>query len=332
MKNFLFDDKIDERLAISLLKEDWYHEYSLFYPDEYYKDQEEQIKTNNLFLVGKIKDIFSLLDSNLKLALTYEYILPLKKDGSLIKNLREIEYFIYEYPNEGYDSDFYVFDIEQAEHFKIIQADNSHDFKVKMLSMMREKVYCNAKFITYINKNFIINTQRNKHFSDYFQNIYFPDNAVVQAENISALLRHIYFGYKNKAYLTTIKIDNIEYKKVSNALSNKTPNEYMVTKHYSLQGTNVTIETKVNILIKNQHNIIINESSNSEKFKLSNDILIYKDKDPISLDELLTNALQVRNSDGDHIIEPIGLNDIDKRLIINLVKNNITNFTDYITY
>ena len=40
MKNFLFDDKIDERLAISLLKEDWYHEYSLFYPDEYYKDQE----------------------------------------------------------------------------------------------------------------------------------------------------------------------------------------------------------------------------------------------------------------------------------------------------
>ena len=106
----------------------------------------------------------------------------------------------------------------------------------------------------------------------------------------------------------------------------------MVTKRYSLQRTNVTIETKVNILIKNQHYIIINESSNSEKFKLSNDILIYKDKDPISLDELLTNALQVRNSDGDHIIEPIGLNDIDKRLIINLVKNNITNFTDYITY
>ena len=273
-----------------------------------------------------------MLDSNLKLALTYEYILPLKKDGSLIKNLRKIKYFIYEYPNEGYDSDFYVFDIEQAEHFKIIQADNSHDFKVKMLSMLREKVYCNAKFITYINKNFIINNQRNKHFSDYFENIYFPDNAVVQAENISALLRHIYFGYKNKAYLTTIKIDNIEYKKVLNALSNKTPNEYMVTKRYSLQGTNVTIETKVNILIKNQHNIIINESSNSEKFKLSNDILIYKDKDPISLDELLTNALQVRNSDGDHIIEPIGLNDIDKRLIINLVKNNITNFTDYITY
>ena len=332
MKNFSFDDKIDERLAISLLKEDWYHEYSLFYPDEYYKDQEEQIKTNNLFLVGKIKDIFSLLDSNLKLALTYEYILPLKKDGSLIKNLREIEYFIYEYPNEGYDSDFYVFDIEQAKHFKIIQANNSNVFKVKMLSMMREKVYCNAKFITYINKNFIINTQRNKHFSDYFENIYFPDNAVVQAENISALLRHIYFGYKNKAYLTTIKIDNIEYKKVSNVLSNKTPNEYMVTKRYSLQGTNVTIETKVNILIKNQHDIIINESSNSEKFKLSNDILIYKDKDPISLDELLTNALQVRNSDGNHIIEPISLNDINRRLIINLVKNNITNFTDYITY
>ena len=260
MKNFLFDDKIDERLAISLLKEDWYHEYSLLYPDNYYNDQEERIKTNNLFLVGEIKDIFSLLDSNLKLALTYEYILPLKKDGSLIKNLRKIKYFIYEYPNEGYDSDFYVFDIEQAEHFKIIQANNSDDFKVKMLSMMREKVYCNAKFITYINKNFIINTQRNKHFSDYFQNIYFPDNAVVQAENISALLRHIYFGYKNKAYLTTIKIDNIEYKKALNALSNKTPNEYMVTKRYSLQGTNVTIETKVNILIKNQHNIIINES------------------------------------------------------------------------
>lgn len=216
MKNFLFDDKIDERLAISLLKEDWYHEYSLFYPNEYYNDQEERIKTNYLFLVGKIKDIFSLQNSNLKLALSYEYILPLKKDGSLIKNLRKIEYFIYEYPNEGYDSDFYVFDIEQAKHFKIIQADNSDDFKVKMLSMMREQVYCNAKFITYINKDFILKIQRSRHYPFPIQKIYFPDKAVVQAENISALLRHIYFGYINKAYLTTIKIDNIEYEKITN--------------------------------------------------------------------------------------------------------------------
>ena len=147
------------------------------------------------------------------------------------------------------------------------------------------------------------------------------------------MLRHIYFGYKNDAYHTTIKIDYIEYRKVNNDQFNKTPNEYIVSKRYSIKGTNITIETKAKILIKNQHDIIFNEdTTNPAKFVLSNDILIYKNNKPISLDELLTNALQVINSDGDHIIEPISLNDINRRLIINLVKNNITNFTDYITY
>lgn len=113
---------------------------------------------------------------------------------------------------------------------------------------------------------------------------------------------------------------------------NRISNEYIVTKRYSIRETNLIIETKVNVLIKDEHDIIINKTSNSEKFKLGNDILIYKNNNPINLEELLTNAVQVRNSEGDHIIEPISLNDIDKRLIINLVRNNITKFTDYITY
>ncbi|WP_277296863.1 hypothetical protein [Succinatimonas hippei] len=333
MKNFSINDKIDERLAVSLLNEDWYHEYSLFGPNEYYNDQEERIKSNYLFLVGTVQDIFSLPDCNLKLSLSYNYTLPLKKDGSLIKHLQHITFFIYEYPNEGYDSDVHEFNIVQAEHFKIIQADNKYDFKKKILAKMREKVYCNSKFITYISKSFIIQSQRNYRDSYVHQNIYFPDKATVHAENISALLRHIYFGYKNDAYHTTVKIDFIEYKKINNEMFNQTPDEYSVTKHYSIMGTNITIETKAKVLIKNQHDIIFSEdTTNSAKFVLGNDILIYKNNKPISLDELLTNALQVINSDGDHIIERISLNDINKRLIINLVKNNITNFTDYITY
>lgn len=333
MKNFSINDKIDERLAVSLLNEDWYHEYSLFGPNEYYNDQEERIKSNYLFLVGTVQDIFSLPDSNLKLSLSYNYTLPLKKDGSLIKHLQHITFFIYEYPNEGYDSDVYEFNIVQAEHFKIIQADNKYDFKKKILAKMREKVYCNSKFITYISKSFIIQSQRNYRDSYVYQNIYFPDKATVHAENISALLRHIYFGYKNEAYHTTVKIDYIEYRKVNNDQFNKTPNEYIVSKRYSIKGTNITIETKAKILIRNQHDIIFNEDmTNPEKFVLSNNILIYKNNKLISLDELLINALQVRDSSGEHIIEPLSPDNVDKHLIINLVKNNIRKFTDYITY
>lgn len=92
MKNFSINDKIDERLAVSLLNEDWYHEYSLFGPNEYYNDQEERIKSNYLFLVGTVQDIFSLPDCNLKLSLSYNYTLPLKKDGSLIKHLQHITF------------------------------------------------------------------------------------------------------------------------------------------------------------------------------------------------------------------------------------------------